>query len=456
MKANGKALIPFLVFVLFYLFTGIVIKDFYAIPSPISVIMGIIVAFIMFKGSIDEKFNTFVKGCGDENIVIMCIIYILAGAFSTVSSKMGGVESTVNFGLSIIPARFITAGIFLIAAFVSMATGTSVGTITTIAPIAVGFSEKAGLSLPLLIGALVGGSMFGDNLSIISDTTIAATRTQNVDMKDKLKMNFKIALPAAIISFILFLIFAKPVGVVDVGVYEYSFIKILPYLAVLTAALLGFNVFLVLTCGIIFSGIIGIINGSFTLIEFGSLTYQGFNGMFEIFLLSLLTGGLALMVTKEGGIEWIIQKSKNFMKGKKSAEVGISALVSLLDCAVANNTVAIIIAGPMAKKISNEYEIDPRRSASLLDSFSCVMQGFIPYGAQVLIAAAATEGLLSPFDIMPYFWYQFLLAISALVSIYIGFAKAKDKWNYSYDMAQSKVNNLSEEELKNLGGNYEK
>lgn len=442
LKPKGSALIPFIVFVLFYLGTGILVKDFYAIPSPISVIMGIIVAFIMFKGSIDSKFNTFVKGCGDENIIIMCLIYILAGAFSTVSNSMGGVQSTVNFGLSFIPARFITAGIFVIAAFVSLSTGTSVGTITTICPIAIGLADKAGLNLALVLGALVGGAMFGDNLSVISDTTIAATRTQNCEMKDKFRMNFKIALPAAILTFILLLVFAKPVASPATGPYDYSFLKILPYLVVLVTALAGMNVFVVLTGGIILSGLIGIFTGSFNLLELSKNIYTGFTGMFEIFLLSMLTGGLAYMVTKEGGIDWIIQKGRSFMKGEKSAEVGISAVVALLDAAVANNTVAIIIAGPVAKEISNEYKIDPRRSASLLDTLSCVMQGLIPYGAQVLIAAGSSNGKVSPFDIMPFFWYQFLLAVFAILSIYTGFSNAKDKWNYEYDMSETKVAEL--------------
>lgn len=453
-KPKGSALIPFLVFVVFYLGVGIYLNNkdvamaFYVVPSPISVIVGIIVAFIMFKGSIDEKFNNFVKGCGDENIIIMCLIYILAGAFATVSKAMGGVESTVNFGMSIIPPQFLTAGIFIMAAFISLATGTSVGTITTMGPIAVGLAQSAGLSLPLTLGALVGGAMFGDNLSVISDTTIAATRTQNVEMRDKFRMNFKIALPAAIIAFVLLLIFAKPEVVTEAGPYEYSFVKVLPYLVVLVAAILGANVFLVLTSGIVLSGIIGIATGSFTLLEFPGHIYEGFTGMFEIFLLSMLTGGLAYMVRNEGGIEWIIQKTKTFLKGEKSAEVGTSILVSALDAAVANNTVAIIIAGPVAKEFSNEYKMDPRRSASLLDTFSCVMQGFIPYGAQLLIAAKLTEGATSAVQIMPFLWYQFILAIIAIVSIFIPFTKPKDRWNFEYDMRESEAQEFIKNGIK--------
>ena len=453
-KPKGSALIPFIVFIAFYLGTGFYLNAtgvelaFYQIPAPISVIVGIIVAFIMFKGSVDDKFEAFIKGCGDENIIIMCIIYILAGAFASVSKAMGGVDSTVNLGMSVIPPQFLTAGIFLMAAFISLATGTSVGTISTVGPIAVGLATKAGLDMPLVLGALVGGAMFGDNLSVISDTTIAATRTQNVEMRDKFRMNFKIALPAAIITFVLLLIFARPEVIVKQDNLEYTFIKVVPYLVVLVAAIAGMNVFLVLMAGIILSAVIGVGTGSIALLDVSANIWGGFTGMFEIFLLSMLTGGLAYMVRKEGGIEWIIQKTKNFLGGEKSAEVGTSVLVSLLDAAVANNTVAIIIAGPVAKEFSNEFKVDPRRTASLLDTFSCVMQGFIPYGAQVLIAAGLTEGAVAPFQIMPYFWYQFILAIVALISIWVPFTKPKEAWNFEYDMRQDEAQKYIDQGVK--------
>ncbi|NLY08625.1 MAG: Na+/H+ antiporter NhaC family protein [Tissierellia bacterium] len=448
LKPNGFALIPFLVFIAFYLGIGFYLNAnnvelaFYAVPAPISVIVGIIVAFIMFKGSINDKFSQLVKGCGDENIIIMCLIYILAGAFAAVSKSMGGVESTVNLGMSFIPPKYLTAGLFIMAAFISISTGTSVGTITTVGPIAIGLADKASLSLPLVLGALVGGAMFGDNLSIISDTTIAATRTQNVDMRDKFRMNFKIAFPAALVTVILLIILGKPEQVIKAQAFEYSLIKVVPYLAVLVAALLGGNVFLVLTGGIVLSGIIGVATQSITWLDFAGKTYEGFTGMFEIFLLSMLTGGLAYMVRHAGGIDWIISKTRKFLKGEKSAEIGTSILVSLLDAAVANNTVAIIISGPVVKEISKEYKMDPRRAASLLDTFSCVMQGFIPYGAQVLIAAGLTAGAVSPFEIMPYFWYQFILAGFALLSIFIPFTKPKQPWNFEHDMREDEVKKL--------------
>ncbi len=444
-KISAKALIPFLVFIIIYLSTGIILylrgveMAFYQLPAPIAAFVGIISAFLLFGGSIDDKFENLIEGCGDSNIIIMCLIYLLAGAFSAIASKSGGVDSVVGLGLSFIPAKFLTAGVFLIACFISIATGTSVGTITALGPIAVGLSESGGINLSLMLGALVGGSMFGDNLSIISDTTIASTRTQNCEMKDKFRMNIKIALPAGIITLILLLIFGAPETRPAQKDLSYEIIKIIPYIFVLISALMGLNVFLVLTGGILFSGFILLLDNGFDLLALSQTMWEGFTGMFEIFLLSMLIGGLSNMVSKEGGINWIIEKIKKIARGEKSGEFGIAMLVSLADIAVANNTVAIIISGPIAKKMCNEYKIDPRRSASLLDAFSCVFQGIVPYAAQVLIAASFSKGLVAPFQIMPYFWYQFILGIVAIISIYIPFAKAKDKWNFEYDMAESKL-----------------
>lgn len=443
-KANGAALLPFIVFVLVYLATGIILNAmgvemaFYQVAAPVCILPAIILAFIMFEGSIDDKFNDFVRGCGDENIIIMCLIYILAGAFATVSKASGGVDSVVNFALSLIPVQYITAGIFLISCFISISTGTSVGTISAVGPIAVGVATKGNLSLPLVLGALVGGAMFGDNLSVISDTTIAATRTQNVDMKDKFRANIKIAIPAAVITFIVLLIVGKPEGKVVLDDLNYKLILIIPYLFVLISALAGMNVFLVLTSGIILSGIIGIFTGGLTMMTFAQKIFDGFSGMFEIFLLSLLTGGLSYMVSSNGGIEWLVQKIRSFAKDVKSAEISIALLTLLTDAATANNTVAIIIDGPVAKEISKDFKVDPRRSASFLDTFSCVMQGIIPYGAQILIAAGLTKELgalaVSPVQIIPFLWYQALLAVFAIISIFIRFADSKDKWDFENDV----------------------
>ncbi|MFR7873325.1 Na+/H+ antiporter NhaC family protein [Peptoniphilus grossensis] len=443
-KANGAALLPFIVFVLVYLATGLILNAmgvemaFYQVAAPVCILPAIILAFIMFEGSIDDKFNDFVRGCGDENIIIMCLIYILAGAFATVSKSSGGVDSVVNFALSLIPVQFVTAGIFLISCFISISTGTSVGTISAVGPIAVGVATKGNLPLPLVLGALVGGAMFGDNLSVISDTTIAATRTQNVGMKDKFRANIKIALPAAIITFVILLVVGKPEGEVDLGDLSYNFILIIPYLFVLITALAGMNVFLVLTSGIVLSGIIGMITGGLTMMTFAQNIFTGFSGMFEIFLLSLLTGGLSYMVSSNGGIEWLVQKIRGFAKDVKSAEVSIALLTLLTDAATANNTVAIIIDGPVAKEISRDFKVDPRRSASFLDTFSCVMQGIIPYGAQVLIAAGLTKELgalaVSPVQIIPFLWYQALLAVFAIISIFVRFADPKTGWDFENDV----------------------
>ena len=444
-KNSAKALIPFLVFIIIYLSTGIILQlrgvemAFYQLPAPIAVFIGIISAFLLFSGSVDEKFDNLVEGCGDSNIIIMCLIYLLAGAFSALASKSGGVDSVVGLGLSFIPGKFLTAGVFLISCFISIATGTSIGSITALGPIAVGLSESGGINLSLMLGALVGGSMFGDNLSVISDTTIAATRSQNCQMKDKFRMNIKMALPAGLITLILLLIFGAPESEPSQKDLSYELIKIIPYIFVLISALMGLNVFLVLTGGILFSGIILLFDNGFDFLSLSQTMWEGFTGMFEIFLLSMLIGGLSNMVNKEGGINWIIGKIKKIAKGEKSGQLGIALLVSLADMAVANNTVAIIISGSIAKKMCGEYKIDPRRSASLLDSFSCVFQGIIPYSAQVLIAASFSKGKLAPFQLIPYFYYQFILGLVAIISIYIPFTRPKDKWNFELDMAESEV-----------------
>ena len=426
-KVKFSALIPLLAFVLIYLLSGIILQAkgvemaFYQFPAPIAAVIGIIIAFMITKGSLDDKFNTFISGCGSENIIIMCLIYLLAGAFSTVSSAMGGVESTVNLGLTLIPVNFIVVGVFVISSFIAIATGTSVGTVVAITPIAVALAEKGGLNLPLTIGAVVAGSMLGDNLSIISDTTIAATRTQNVDMKDKFRANMGFVIPAALVTMVLLFIFGKPEQLPEAQKYTYNIIKILPYLFVIGAALKGVNVFVVLTGGIVFSGALGLFYGDFKILGLAQQIYTGFTGMTDIFLLSLLTGGLAHMVSEAGGLQWIIDKIRLGIKGKKSAELGICGLASLTNFATANNTVSILISGELASQISKEYDVDPRRTASLLDVCACTVQGLIPYGAQLLIAASFTNGLVSPIEIVPYVWYLFILIIFILLSIFTPF-----------------------------------
>ena len=422
-SCSFKGLIPFIVFVVVYLGTGIILHiqgvdlAFYQLPGPIAATVGIIVGFILFKGKIEDKFNTFLEGCGHPDIMTMCIIYLLAGAFAVVSKSMGGVESTVNLGITYIPPHYIAAGLFIIAAFISTATGTSVGSIVALGPIAVGLAEKSGISMPLILAAVMGGAMFGDNLSVISDTTIAATKTQGVAMRDKFRINLFIALPAAIITIILLFIFSKPSVIPETITYNYNLIKVLPYFFVLIMALIGINVFVVLTSGVILSGIIGFIYGDFTLLTFGQQVYNGFTNMTEIFLLSLLTGGMAHMVTKEGGINWIISKIQNMISGEKSAKFGIGILVTLTDVAVANNTVAIIINGKLAKQLAEKYKVDLRESAAILDIFSCIAQGAIPYGAQMLILLGFAKHNVSPTSLIPLLWYQMLLGVFTIAYI---------------------------------------
>jgi Na+/H+ antiporter NhaC len=428
-KKNPLALLPLVVFLALFLGVGIyyslidseIEMAFYELPAPIAALVGIIVAFLIGKGKLDDKMETFIKGVGDRDIITMCMIYLLAGGFSSVAKAMGAVDSTVNFGLSIIPASLILPGIFVIAAFIATAMGTSVGTIAAVAPIAVDIAAKTELPIAIAVAAVVGGAMFGDNLSMISDTTIAATRTQGVEMKDKFIMNFKIALPAAIISIVI-MFFSGTSGVVPAGL-EYDLIKIMPYLSVLILALLGLNVFIVLLLGTFLAGIIGLFGDAFTKLEFAQKIYEGFGSMQEIFILSLLIGGLAALISKQGGINYLLSLVNKLIKGKKGAEVGIGALVSLADVCTANNTVAIVITGPMAKDIAEKHNIDPRRSASILDIFSCVWQGIIPYGAQLLIAGSIAG--ISPVRIIPSLYYPFILGIITLISIGADFPRNK-------------------------------
>ena len=445
-KGNGMALIPFLIFVCIYLFSGIILQiqgvdmAFYQLPAPIAVSIGIIFAFILIKGSFNENLSNFIEGCGDENIIIMCIIYLLAGAFSSVSDAMGGVDSTVSLGLNFIPVNFITIGIFIISAFISISTGSSVGTVLAMGPIAVGLVEKAGLNLPLVLGALVGGAMFGDNLSIISDTTIAATRTQGVSMRDKFRANIGYALPAALVTLILLFVFGKPITTPTIEEQSYNIIKVIPYIFVLVSALFGMDVFIVLTGGIIISGVIGISYGDFTILGLAQEIYSGFEDMIDIFLLSLLTGGLANMVSSAGGLDWLLYRINKRIKGPKSAGLGISSLVAITNLATANNTVSIIVNGELAKEISKSHKIDPRKTASLLDTFSCVIQGIIPYGAQLLIVGGFTDGVLSSVQIVPYMWYPLALAVFAIISILTPFGNSyitKNPWNFEKDDMES-------------------
>ena len=414
-----SALIPLFAFIFTFLGIGIYQNDFYALPAPIAVIVGIIVAFLMFKRSINSKIKTLLKGCGDDKILTMCLIYLFAGAFAAITKATGSVDAIVNLGLDVIAIQYIYFGIFIIAGFLSISTGTSVGAIVALAPIVVAIADKSSIDLAILCGALLGGSMFGDNLSVISDTTIAATQSLGCKMSDKFKQNIKIAVPAALFTIII-LIF-QGFGLKDVDsqdiVYTYSVVKILPYILVILLSVLGVNVFITLFLGIISTGILGIIYGDFTLLESSKIAYTGFTNMTEIFLLSLLTGGLAALVEKNGGIDFILIKIKTLIKNKKSAQLGIAALVSTINMAIANNTVAIIISGPIAKTINDDYQLDPKNTASILDIFACIIQGLLPYGAQVLMILSFSNGKIDYLDLVTNTWYLLLLPIYTLFFI---------------------------------------
>lgn len=428
-KGNPLALIPILVFLLLFIAIGVIdsskgglFGD--SLPAIVGFVIALVVAFLQNpkgeKLSFEQKLNNMAKGAGDENIMIMCLVFILAGAFSASVKAAGGADSAVNFGLSIMPGNIAIVGVFVVGCFISTSMGTSVGTIVTLAPIAISISEKTGISMPLCIGAAVCGAMFGDNLSMVSDTTIAATRTQNCDMKDKFRENFKVALPAAIITAILLFVRTSGNDYAITEPLEYNIIRIIPYLVVLIGALAGFNVFLLLISGTVLSIGIGVFFGDFTLIESFGIMGEGIMGMYDITVISIIVAGLVSLVRQNGGIDWILYNIRKLIHGRKGAQIGIAALSSLVDCSTANNTVAIVIAGPIAKEISDEYNISPRRTASILDIFTSVFQGIIPYGAQLLYASAATAGAavsVSSVEIVPYCYYPIILGICAIIFI---------------------------------------
>lgn len=417
-KGNGLALLPLGVFLLVYLGTSIISKDFYAVSILIPFLAAALTALIMNKKvKFDEKVDIFCRGAGNTNILLMVIIFILAGAFAKVAKDMGAVDSTVNLGLSLLPSSLLIPGIFIIGCFISLSIGTSMGTIVALVPIAVGIADKTGIATALATGAVVSGAMFGDNLSIISDTTIAATRTQGCEMKDKFKMNFIIVLPAAIITAIILMLLTKSATVVNLEALEFNLFKILPYIIVIVTSLIGVNVIIVLLLGILSSGIIGFILGSFNLIGLFNSISSGILGMSELIIISILIAGTIELINFNGGIDFIINKGLKNFKTKRGAEYGIATLVSLVDICTANNTVAIVTVGPIAKDISNEFDLEPKRVAGIMDMFACVFQGVIPYGAQLISAAGLAA--LSPFAIMKFLFYPYLMGICAIISIYI-------------------------------------
>ena len=398
-KGNPWALLPILCFLVVFIGMGVWLNDFYAMPAIVGFLIALGVAFCQNrKRSFSEKMEDVTHSMGDSNVMIMCLVFVMAGGFSGAVQAAGGVDSTVNFSLSILPPSVAVAGLFIIGCFISTAMGTSVGTIAALAPIAVGISDKTGIAGALCIGAVVSGAMFGDNLSMISDTTIAATRTQGCEMKDKFRENFKIVLPAAVISLVLFLILASGGDYTFTGDRSYNLFKILPYLVVLIGALLGMNVFVVLALGIVLSLVVGVATGAFAWTDMFRVVFEGPDGaggiknMYDITVISIVVAGIIGLVKANGGIDFILNGIKKRVKTPKGAQLGIAALSSLVDISTANNTVAIVMAGPIAKDISNEFSISPKRTAAILDIFTSVWQGIIPYGAQILYACAGAAG----------------------------------------------------------------
>lgn len=417
-KGNGLALIPLAVFLVVYLGSSILAKDFYAISTIVPFLAAALTALLMNrKEKFQNKVEIFCKGAGNSNIILMVMIFILAGAFAQVAKDMGAVDSTVNLGLSLLPSSLLIPGMFIISCFIAVSIGTSMGTIVALVPIAVGIASKTGIESALAVGAIVSGAMFGDNLSIISDTTIAATRTQGCEMKDKFRMNFIIVLPAAIITALIFMILTRNSDTIIIEALSYNLIKIIPYIMVIITALLGVDVIIVLLLGILSSGIIGFIYGSFDILGFFNSISTGISGMSELIIISLLIAGTIEIIKYNGGIDFILNKGLKNFKSKRGAEYGIATLVSLVDICTANNTVAIVTVGPIAKDISNKYDLEPKRVAGILDMFSCVFQGIIPYGAQLISAAALAT--ISPIAIMKFLFYPYLMGICAIISIYI-------------------------------------
>ena len=415
------ALSPLLVFLFLYLVTSIIANDFYKVPIVVAFLISCIYAVLITKDTkLEERIKIFSKGAGNPNMMLMIWIFILAGAFAASAKNMGAIDATVNLTLHLLPDNLLLAGIFLASCFISLSVGTSVGTIVALTPIAAGIADKTDTNLPMLVAIVVGGAYFGDNLSFISDTTILATKTQGCEMKDKFKVNFMIVTPAAIIALILYIFgginIEAPQNIPPVNV-----LKVIPYLIVLATAIMGMNVMIVLTLGILLAGAIGFVTEEYTLYTWFNAMGSGIMNMGELIIITMLAGGLMELIRYNGGITYVIQSLTKKINGKRGAELSIAALVSLTDICTANNTVAIITVGPLANEIAERYGIDKRKSASILDTFSCFAQGLIPYGAQMLMAAGLAS--INPVCIIPYLYYPMLMGLCAFLSIIFRYPK---------------------------------
>ncbi|MGE8653258.1 MAG: Na+/H+ antiporter NhaC family protein [Acinetobacter gandensis] len=431
--ARAFALLPLIVFLAIFLGSGIYHSmigtefAFYQVKAPVAALPAIVLAVLLYRGKLNDAIDTFLKGASHPNLILMFMVFMLAGAFASVSSAIGSVDATVQLGLSIIPPEFVLPMLFLIAAFIATAMGTSMGTIAACAPIAFGFSQVTEIETVYAIGAVVGGAMFGDNLSMISDTTIAATSSQKVQLRDKFKVNVWIAVPASIVSLIIYLMISQGSQAVEYKTFDVWLI--LPYVAVFILAFSRLHVLAVLALGVVLSGLIGLIQQpDFNLLGLNNSIYDGFTSMFEVALLSMFLGGISAIMQKEGGLEWLIQRiyslTRLFKVGQQRAgEIGVSFLVIFSNLFVANNTVAIILSGDMAREVAKEYGVDPKRAAALLDIFSCVVQGLIPYGAQLLLACSIAK--LSPVELIGSVYYCWVLALFAILAIIFRFPRFK-------------------------------
>ena len=417
---NGwLALSPLIVFILIYLISSIIAKDFYKVPIASAFVLASIYAIIITPGSISERIGIFSKGAGDLNVLLMIWIFVMAGAFASVAKSIGTVEATVNLTLTLLPQKFLLAGLFIAACFISFSIGTSVGTIVALVPIAAGISGETAISMPLITAVIVGGAFFGDNLSFISDTTIASTTTQGCSMSDKFKANIWIAGPAAIVVTAVYIFIGLNLNASpEIG--DIDMMKLIPYLAVILLSLCGMNVLLVLTIGLVLCAAIGFLEG-LTWVSFLESAGSGISGMGDLIIVTMLAGGMLEVIRHNGGIDFIIKGLTKKIKGKRGAEFSIAALVGISNICTANNTIAILTTGNIAKNITKEYNLDPRKSASLLDTFSCIVQGMLPYGAQLLMASSFAG--ISATSIISHLYYPFTLFFFAILSIIIRFPR---------------------------------
>lgn len=421
MKKGLLALSPLMVFIAFYLVTSIIAGDFYKIPITVAFMVSSIYAIIISGGKpLMQRVNTYSRGAATEQMMLMIWIFVLAGAFAHSAKMMGSIDATVNLTLSLLPPQMILAGLFLAACFISLSIGTSVGTIAALTPIAAGVATETSTDVALMTAIIVGGSFFGDNLSFISDTTIMATQTQGCRLSDKFRVNAFIVFPAAAIILIVYLLMGKGMHAPQ-QIPPVEWVKVIPYLMVLVTAILGMNVMAVLTLGILLTGCIGVLTGSFDIYGWFGAMGEGILSMGELIIVTMMAGGMLELIKQQGGIDFIIRMLTKRVNGKRGAELSIAALVSFVDVCTANNTVAILTVGGIAKQIGDRYGVDNKKCASILDTFSCTVQGLIPYGAQMLIAAGLAA--LNPISILPHLYYPFVLGIVTLLAILFRYPK---------------------------------